>query len=107
MFELHRTKNTYPELQSEKIEKKNQKKIYFQIWAIILIPVILIWVVYCNSEWFQNFLGSSYREVRGKITFSLLAIVLLGWAIIKGLRFLVTRLSGRSNSVVPPRSKSE
>ena len=59
---------------------------YAKMWATILIPVIIIWILYFNSAWLQNILGANFHVARGIITFSLLAVVLAIWGIIWAIK---------------------
>lgn len=62
-------------------EKKENIKNYLLIWSVILIPTGLIWYAYFHSPWVEEFIGNNYRIARFKITFSLLAVVLVLWGV--------------------------
>ena len=52
---------------------------FFYLSLFVIIPVFLIWYAYFKYDWFAEFIGSGYVEARGKITFGLLGIIVLGW----------------------------
>ncbi len=95
---IFRKKDKYPTLRSEKEYRKSKVKSHFIMWAFILIPVLIIWVAFFNSDWLQNFLGSSYPVARAKITFSLLAICIALWLLCKLFVVLARRVFNKDSS---------
>jgi hypothetical protein len=79
----HKSDMEFPLLRSEearlKREKKEKYSNYLFLWSAVLIPTGLIWYAYFHFPWVEEFLGSRYQIARFKITFSLLAVVLVLW----------------------------
>jgi hypothetical protein len=84
MFRRNRDAD-FPLLRSErarlKRDRKEKFKNYLLMWSVILIPTALIWYTYFRFQWVAEFLGSRYQVARFKITFSLLATVLIFWGV--------------------------
>lgn len=83
MMFKHKPEMDFPLLRSEEKRQKREKnekiKNYLLLWSAVLIPTGLIWYAYFHFPWVEEFLGSRYQMARFKITFSLLAIVLVLW----------------------------
>jgi hypothetical protein len=93
-------KRNYPELRTEKEEKKVQRKIYFQVLMEILIPIIIFIIAYFNSSWLQEYLYSDYPRGAGIKSILLLWVIVLPiWILITCIRLLIKRGLGKKDSV--------
>ena len=90
-------KDKFPMLRSEREARRENRKLNFQICAMIIIPLVIFLVICFYSPWLQNLVGAeNYHVTRAKITLFLLVVALPIFGLCKGIAAILGKIIKRN-----------